>query len=57
MFIQGFLLVGPVPQNELLPLLATIEEQARELLITAQETSVTAALSTAPSPRSSRLIA
>jgi EAL domain-containing protein (putative c-di-GMP-specific phosphodiesterase class I) len=50
MFIQGFLLARPVPQNELLPLLATIQEQARELLITAQETSVTAALRIAPYP-------
>jgi diguanylate cyclase (GGDEF)-like protein len=57
MFIQGFLLVGPVPQNELLPLLATIQEQARELLITAEETAVTAALCIAPSPRPSRLTA
>jgi diguanylate cyclase (GGDEF)-like protein len=53
MFIQGFLLARPVPQNELLPLLATVHEQSRELLITAQETSVTAALRIAPYPGAS----
>lgn len=53
MFIQGFLLARPVPQDELLPLLPTIQQRARELLITAQETSVTAALRIAPYPDAS----
>jgi diguanylate cyclase (GGDEF)-like protein len=53
MFIQGFLLVRPVPQNEVLALLPIIQQQARELLITAEETSVTAALRIAPGPDAS----
>jgi diguanylate cyclase (GGDEF)-like protein len=35
MFIQGYLLATPVPQHELVPLLAVVRERARELLITA----------------------
>ena len=34
MFIQGYLLATPVPQHELVPLLAVVRERARELLIT-----------------------
>jgi diguanylate cyclase (GGDEF)-like protein len=36
MFIQGYLLAAPVPQQELVPLLAVVKERARELLITCQ---------------------
>jgi diguanylate cyclase (GGDEF)-like protein len=35
MFLQGFLLSRPVPERELLPLLATVRERAHELIITA----------------------
>jgi diguanylate cyclase (GGDEF)-like protein len=34
MFIQGYLLATPVPQHELVPLLAVVKARARELLIT-----------------------
>ena len=34
MFIQGYLLAKPVPQHELVPLLAVVKQRARELLIT-----------------------
>jgi diguanylate cyclase (GGDEF)-like protein len=34
MFIQGYLLAAPVPQQELVPLLSVVKERARELLIT-----------------------
>jgi EAL domain-containing protein (putative c-di-GMP-specific phosphodiesterase class I) len=36
MFIQGYLLATPVPQQELVPLLSVVKERARELLITCQ---------------------
>jgi diguanylate cyclase (GGDEF)-like protein len=43
MFIQGFLLAEPVPQSELAALVGIVKARARELLITARETAVTAA--------------
>jgi EAL domain-containing protein (putative c-di-GMP-specific phosphodiesterase class I) len=42
MFIQGFLLAEPVPQGELAALVGVVKARARELLITARETAVTA---------------
>jgi diguanylate cyclase (GGDEF)-like protein len=36
MFIQGYLLATPVPQQELVPLLSVVRQRARELLITCQ---------------------
>jgi diguanylate cyclase (GGDEF)-like protein len=36
MFIQGYLLATPVPQQELVPLLSAVKQRARELLITCQ---------------------
>jgi diguanylate cyclase (GGDEF)-like protein len=42
MFIQGFLLAEPVPQSELAALVGIVKARARELLITARETAVTA---------------
>ncbi len=34
MFIQGYLLATPVPQQDLVPLLSVVKARARELLIT-----------------------
>jgi diguanylate cyclase (GGDEF)-like protein len=42
MFIQGFLLAEPVPQSELAALVGIVKARARELLITARESSITA---------------
>jgi diguanylate cyclase (GGDEF)-like protein len=48
MFIQGFLLAEPVPLGELAALVGIVKARARELLITARETAVTAAEFTQP---------
>jgi diguanylate cyclase (GGDEF)-like protein len=48
MFIQGFLLAEPVPQGELAALVGIVKARARELLITARETSVTAVATIQP---------
>jgi diguanylate cyclase (GGDEF)-like protein len=51
MFIQGFLLAEPVPQSELAALVGIVKARARELLITARETAVTAAEFVHPPPQ------
>ena len=42
MFIQGFLLTRPLPQQEVVPACAMLKARAQELLLTSRETALTA---------------
>jgi diguanylate cyclase (GGDEF)-like protein len=54
MFLQGFLLARPVPEAELLPLLATVGERARELLISSAESCLGAPITEARTQQPAR---
>jgi EAL domain-containing protein (putative c-di-GMP-specific phosphodiesterase class I) len=55
MYLQGYLLARPVPQEEVLPLLGRITEQCHELLLLLKATSGGAPPSTLSQPKLSRV--